>query len=141
MRHERVARDESGFTLIELLLVIVIIGILTGIAYPTLAKQTAKAKVAQLRSTLRDAATAEEALAVDNLPYAAPGSAGVAQLVSEGYNPTPNVTLTIVDDDMTLQSHGYCLMAESTTLADTQLYITNTGTSAGHPSTTACVAS
>ena len=141
MRHERVARGDDGFTLVELLLVMVIIGILTGIAYPTLAKQTAKAKVAQLRSTLRDAGTAEEALAVDNLPYAAPGATGIAQLVSEGFNPTPGVTLTVVDDDMTLQSHGFCLKAESATLADTALYLTNTGPQAGRPTSVPCTES
>jgi type IV pilus assembly protein PilA len=141
MRRERVTRGDDGFTLVELLLVIVIIGILTGIAFPTLAKQSAKAKVAQLRATLRDAGTAEEALAVDNLPYAAPGPTGIAQLVSEGYNPTPNVTLTVVDDDMLANGHGFCLKATSDTLANTALYLTNAGSQAGHPSTVACVAS
>lgn len=52
-------RDE-GFTLIELLVVILIVSILAAIAIPTFLNQRRKGYEGQMRSTLRNAATAVE---------------------------------------------------------------------------------
>jgi prepilin-type N-terminal cleavage/methylation domain-containing protein len=141
MRHER-ATDEAGFTLVELMVVIVIIGILSGIAIPALAAQSSKAKLASMRTALRNAATAEEALAADSLPYAAPDPSGLAALQSQGFKDTDGIVLTVIDDDMTAAGHGYCLKAESTALpAGNELYFASSGADAGKPTQTACVAS
>lgn len=134
-------RDE-GFSLVELLVVMVIIGILSGIALPALASQTRKAKVAALKSQLKSAALAQEERLTDGLPYAAPGPVGLADLAEQGFVLSSSVVLTIVDDDMAENGRGYCLRAHHETLtADDDLYYASTGPHAGRQTATPCVAS
>jgi len=61
--------SRRGFTLIELLIVVVIIGILAAIAIPKFANTKEKAYIAQMKSDLRNLATAEEAYMYDSLSY------------------------------------------------------------------------
>ncbi len=58
-----------GFTLIELLIVVVIIGILASIAIPKFINTKQKAYVAQMKSDLKNLATAEEAFFYDSTYY------------------------------------------------------------------------
>ena len=58
-----------GFTLIELLIVVVIIGLLATIAIPKLSNTKQKAYVAQMKSDLKNLATAEEAFFYDSTYY------------------------------------------------------------------------
>lgn len=60
---------ERGFTLIELLIVIVIIGILAAIAVPKFAATKDRAKLAAIKSDVRNLMNAQEAYYVDNLKY------------------------------------------------------------------------
>ncbi|MGH7593788.1 MAG: type IV pilin protein [Gemmatimonadales bacterium] len=69
----------SGFTLIELLIVVVIIGILAAIAIPKFAATKDKAKLASVRSDLRNSETAEEAYFSDFATY---GTYGQLQTAS-----------------------------------------------------------
>lgn len=133
---------DDGFSLVELLVVMLVIGILSAIALPTLAGQTGKAKKASLRATLRNAAIAEYALAASTGAYAPPGDAGVAVLKEQGVNVGDNVVLTVVDDDMTEAGGGFCLKASSPTLPDSDAhYYASSGPDAGRPTSTPCVAS
>ncbi len=67
-------RNARGFTLIEVLLVVVIIGISTAIAIPKFAATKDKAKLASLKTDLRNYMTAEEAYFSDYSQYGTSGN-------------------------------------------------------------------
>ncbi len=62
-------KNRKGFTLIELLIVVVIIGILAAIAIPKFAATKDKAKLASVRTDLRNMMTAQEAYFSDYATY------------------------------------------------------------------------
>lgn len=74
-------QNRKGFTLIELLIVVVIIGILAAIAIPKFATTKDKAKLASVKTDLRNYMTAQEAYFSDFATY---GSVG--QLTATPYN-------------------------------------------------------
>lgn len=61
--------NRKGFTLIELLIVVVIIGILAAIAIPKFAATKDKAKLASVKTDLRNMMTAQEAYFSDFNTY------------------------------------------------------------------------
>jgi prepilin-type N-terminal cleavage/methylation domain-containing protein len=74
--------NRKGFTLIELLIVVVIIGILAAIAIPKFATTKDKAKLASIKTDIRNYMTAQEAYFSDNpTTYAT-----AAQLQAAPYN-------------------------------------------------------
>jgi len=81
----------AGFTLIELLTVVAIIGLVAVIAIPKLTSVKARARVAAMKSDLRNLVTLEESYFAQNLKYAA--ELGTAYTVSTG-NAIPIITLT-----------------------------------------------
>jgi len=78
-----------GFTLIELLIVVVIIGLLAVIAIPKLSNTKQKAYVAQMKSDLKNLATAEEAFFYDSTFY----TTNLAAL--NNFRASTGVTLTV----------------------------------------------
>ncbi len=70
--------SRRGFTLIELLIVVVIIGILAGVAIPKFSGAREKAYISQLKSDLRNLATAQEGYFQDWQTYATVTAAGIA---------------------------------------------------------------
>jgi type IV pilus assembly protein PilA len=74
--------NRKGFTLIELLIVVVIIGILAAIAIPKFATTKDKAKLASIKTDLRNLMTAQEAYFSDYSTYAAT----VAAITGTPYN-------------------------------------------------------
>ena len=62
-------KNRKGFTLIELLIVVVIIGILAAIAIPKFAATKDKAKLASVKTDLRNMMTAQEAYFSDFATY------------------------------------------------------------------------
>jgi type IV pilus assembly protein PilA len=101
--------NRKGFTLIELLIVVVIIGILAAIAIPKFAATKDKAKLASVKTDLRNVETAEEAYFSDNNTYGDFGQLQTASnfSVSAGNAATivPNgsigYTATIVNSSIT----------------------------------------
>ena len=65
--------NRKGFTLIELLIVVVIIGILAAIAIPKFAATKDKAKLASVKTDVRNYMTAQEAYFSDKATYGAHG--------------------------------------------------------------------
>lgn len=80
-------KRRSGFTLIELLIVVVIIGVLAGMAIPKFQNTKGKANLAALKSDLRNLATAEEAYFYTNSTY-------TSNLAALNLQPSPGVTFT-----------------------------------------------
>ena len=65
----RMRRDMQGVTLLELMIVIVIIGILTAVAYPNYRDFAAKAKRVEAKAALLKIATNQERFYVQNNTY------------------------------------------------------------------------
>src|SRR3990172_10058575 len=71
--------NRKGFTLIELLIVVVIIGILAAIAIPKFASTKDKAKLASIKTDIRNYMTAEEGYFSDYSTYGTSGNLVAAQ--------------------------------------------------------------
>src|SRR3954451_19809249 len=85
---------EGGFTLIELLVVIIIIGILAAIAIPVFLNQRKKGYDAQVKSDLRNGATAEETYLTDN-PSSYTTTQSLLTASTIGWNQSNNDTFKI----------------------------------------------
>ena len=72
-------KNRKGFTLIELLIVVVIIGILAAIAIPKFAATKDKAKLASVKTDLRNIMTAQEAYFSDWATYTGTLGSGLFQ--------------------------------------------------------------
>ncbi len=87
--HTMLSTNKKGFTLIELLIVVVIIGILAAIAIPKFAATKDKAKLASVKTDLRNIMTAEEA-------YFSDASAGyTSTLATTIFAPSAGNTFTV----------------------------------------------
>ena len=90
--------NRKGFTLIELLIVVVIIGILAAIAIPKFANTKDKAKVASMKSDLRNLVSAQEGHFADFATYATgndDANACIANATTVCFAPTLGNDLTI----------------------------------------------
>ena len=120
--------NRKGFTLIELLIVVVIIGILAAIAIPKFAATKDKAKLASVKTDLRNSMTAQEAYFSD---YATYGTFAQLQTAS-------NFTLSSgnTDNASVAASNGYTMAFQNATISTgvTQCHV---AVGANAPTTTA----
>ena len=101
-------RNRKGFTLIELLIVVVIIGILAAIAIPKFAATKDKAKLASVKTDVRNTETAEEAYFSD---YATYGTFAQLQTASN-FSLSSGNTMTI-----TPATNGYTVGANNSSIS------------------------
>ncbi len=102
-------QNRKGFTLIELLIVVVIIGILAAIAIPKFAATKDKAKLASVKSDIRNIETAEEAYFSDTQAYGTETALSTANL----FNPSsPNTAAITVNTTV-----GYTAVVTNATIS------------------------
>jgi type IV pilus assembly protein PilA len=128
---EKMEESDEGFTLIELLVVVIIIGILAAIAIPTFLNQRVRGWEAAAQSELRNAAIAQESWFTGNSTY----TQTEANLVTEGFNSSANVTLTLTTGDTT----EYCMSAVHTS-GGRPFVLRSQGANAGAPTPGTCAA-
>ena len=97
--------EEKGFTLMELLIVIIILGILAGIAIPTYLAQKAKAQDAAALSDARNAGAAETLYFADNGVF----TDVPANLTAEGFRQSSGVTTNLINVPGGGTDGGYCV--------------------------------
>lgn len=126
------ATDDHGFTLVEMITVMVIIGLLAGIAIPLFLNQRATAFQSQIQSDLHNAATAEESYALHHDgAYLTAGTAD--DLSTEGFRGTTGIAIALSPPS---SGTGYCLTAEAAALAGkpgNPQWLTDQGTDGGTP--------
>jgi type IV pilus assembly protein PilA len=121
---------EGGFTLIELLVVIIIIGILAAIAIPTFLKQRERGYRADMKSALKNAATATESVATESGGSYA--GITVTSIENEGFKKSSTVTVAFVAPPT---ANRFCMRATDTRLSGTTYYYAS---DTGAPSETPC---
>ena len=99
-RAHAIRRSDSGFTLVELLIVIVILGVLTGIVVFAVGAFTDRGEVAACRADMKTVQTAAEAYRAQVGTYATAIAGGATTLVGAGYLKAapPTTTYTITYD-------------------------------------------
>jgi len=100
-------KNRGGFTLIELLIVVVIIGILASIAIPKFAATKDKAKLAAVKSDVRNIITGQEAYFADYNVYTASLPATIFQVTagnaaSTSLVGTTGYTATVTNSSITI---------------------------------------
>ncbi len=78
-------KRESGFSLIELMIVVAIIGILAGIAYPSYTEFVTKSKRGDAKAALLDAQLQQEKYRTNNTTYGTATQAGIEAVSTDGY--------------------------------------------------------
>jgi prepilin-type N-terminal cleavage/methylation domain-containing protein len=100
-------KNESGFTLIELLIVIVILGVLSGIVVFAVGGITDRGEVAACKAEVKTIAVAEEAFYAKNNPGQYTDLAGLvtAKLLRPG-TPVYVASASDVDGSLTMKTTG-----------------------------------
>lgn len=133
--HER----DEGFTLVELLVVMIIIGILAGIAIPNFLNQRKRAVDKTMVSDLRSVATAEEGHLASTGVYLATADVSATAVLDLGLSDGNSASVTL---DPGGRSGTYCVLVSrlpnaATGVAPNRVYISDRG-GIQEPSVQAC---
>jgi len=115
-----VRHDNRGFTLIELLIVVVIIGILAAIGITNFGNSKERARVAAMKSDLRNLVSAEEAYYSNGQTY----YGGAVPNAAMPFDPSEGVTVTL----STVTASGWAAQATQVTTTKTCSIFVGTGT-------------
>lgn len=88
------AGNRKGFTLIEIVMVLVLVGVLAGVAVPRYAGAKDKAYIAAMKADLHVVAIYEEQYAADNHGQYFSGTA-TSDAPLNGFSPSKDVTVTL----------------------------------------------
>ncbi len=78
-------RSQKGITLLELMIVVVIVGILAAVAYPSYREQVRRSNRSEGRTMLQNAAALQERFFSNNNRYATLAELGLAATSENGY--------------------------------------------------------
>ena len=93
-------RQNAGFTLIELMIVVVIIAILAGIAYPSYQNSIRKTNRTDAREALTRIAALQERYFFSNSAYGALTDLGLTVDGTKHETPEEHYDITLLDDDI-----------------------------------------
>ncbi len=110
-RLSRCTDEETGFSLIELVVVILIIGVLAGIAIPLFLSQASKADDATAKAQARTAQTAAEVIATENDGSFATVTVSALQNVEPTLKDTSDAILISATPDA--GDKGYTVVSQS----------------------------
>lgn len=112
---QKIKKSESGFNLVELLVVVAIMGILTGVAYPNYMSQRKKAKVASWNSQAASLVSACEVAAVNGVDSIV-ASSDIVRLIDASDNEVNTSGITATACTVTIPTNADVATAGSFTM-------------------------
>ncbi|EZQ18921.1 secretion protein [Halopseudomonas bauzanensis] len=95
-------RSSRGFTLIEIMIVVIIVGILASIAYPSYLDHVRRGHQTEAQGQIMEFASALEAHRAKNFSYSGASVSALAPALNNNDHYTPNLALSNSDQSYTI---------------------------------------